>query len=70
MNQSDHSVPRRAKERFAASISLTYAAFGTIWILASDRVLGLLIRDPTVLTRFQTYKGGVFVALTAFFCTS
>lgn len=67
MTQSDHSVSRRAKERFAASISLTYAAFGTIWILASDQVLGLLIRDPTVLTRFQTYKGGVFVALTAFF---
>lgn len=66
MNTPDHPVSHRSMRRFALSVGLTYAVFGTIWILASDHVLALLIPDAAELSRFQTYKGGAFVAITAF----
>lgn len=42
-----------------------YAVFGFIWILYSDRLLGLLVQDPSVYAQFQTYKGWFYVLLTA-----
>jgi PAS domain S-box-containing protein len=46
-------------------IALTYAIFGGLWILLSDRLLESLVTDPAVLTDIQTYKGGVFVLLSS-----
>ena len=66
MNQPDHPVSRRLIRRFALKVSLTYAVFGATWILASDHVLALLIPDAAMLSRFQTYKGWTFIAITAF----
>lgn len=48
----------------ALKISLSYAAFATLWIIISDQVLGWLVRDPADLVRFSTYKGGLFVLVT------
>lgn len=42
-----------------------YALFGGLWIVLSDRVLAALVTDIDTLTRLQTYKGWVFVALSA-----
>lgn len=49
----------------ARRIALIYAACAALWIYASDRVLKLLISDPELLTRAQSFKGWGFVALTA-----
>ncbi|WP_298268381.1 ATP-binding protein [Geobacter sp.] len=49
----------------AARIAAAYAIAASLWILSSDRLLSLAVRDPELLTRFQTFKGWLFVALTA-----
>jgi PAS domain S-box-containing protein len=46
-------------------VALVYALFGGLWILLSDRLLETLIADTITLSRFQTYKGWVFVILSA-----
>lgn len=51
------------------SIALAYAAFSAAWILLSDQLLPVFIGDLSVanLTRMQTLKGLLYVALTAGF---
>jgi len=46
-------------------ISIIYALAGCLWILFSDTVLSLVITDPVVLTRLQTFKGWIFIIITA-----
>ncbi|WP_445766211.1 putative bifunctional diguanylate cyclase/phosphodiesterase [Rheinheimera sp.] len=45
--------------------ALLYAIFGLAWITGSDQLLAWLIEDLTLLTRYQSYKGYFYVALTA-----
>lgn len=42
-----------------------YLFFGILWISFSDSLLSYVISDPTSLTRYQTYKGFFYVAITA-----
>jgi len=42
-----------------------YACVGTIWILASDRVLAALVASPGTLTLLQTLKGWLYVVVTS-----
>lgn len=49
----------------ALRLAILYAIFGGIWILLSDRLLLDLLDEPHVLTRWQTWKGWVFVAVSA-----
>ncbi len=49
----------------AIRISGAYLAVAGVWILMSDRVLLWLGRDPKWISAAQTYKGGVFVGVTA-----
>lgn len=49
----------------AYSIVGAYAVFGGLWILLSDRILGVLAPDPAAYANFQTYKGWFYVAVTA-----
>jgi diguanylate cyclase (GGDEF)-like protein len=57
---------RRTPERpIAFRVIVVYLVAGGIWILLSDRLLGLLITDPMLLTRLQTYKGWLFIFVTA-----
>lgn len=51
--------------RFAAMLAAVYALFGALWVVASDTALSLLVRDPTLLTMIQTWKGWLFVGLSA-----
>lgn len=46
-------------------IALTYAVIAGLWIFFSDRLLAEIIQDPKMLTQFETYKGWLFVAVTA-----
>jgi PAS domain S-box-containing protein len=46
-------------------IVLVYAAFSTIWIFGSDRLLTHLVRDSEILGWIGTVKGLVFVAMTS-----
>ncbi len=52
-------------ERVALRISVLYAFFAAVWILLSDRILVALVPDPATIGRLSTYKGWVFVAVTA-----
>lgn len=55
-----------SKEKLSPlKIAAIYAVAGGLWILFSDRLLASLIENIQLLTRFQTYKGWGFVAVTA-----
>lgn len=51
--------------KFEYKISLAYLLVGLLWILFSDEALAFLIKDPTLLTKFQTYKGSFYILVTA-----
>jgi hypothetical protein len=51
--------------KFEYKISLAYLMVGLLWILFSDEALALLISDPVLLTKFQTYKGSFYILVTA-----
>ncbi|MGE0388183.1 MAG: PAS domain-containing protein [Gammaproteobacteria bacterium] len=47
------------------AVVLAYAFFGMLWILLSDRAMGLLISDPATLVRASMFKGWFYVAVTS-----
>lgn len=51
--------------RIAAGIAALYLLFSTIWILVSDRLLLQLASDSHRLSQLQTFKGMLFVVLSA-----
>lgn len=62
------SLDNKNGSRFRLSsfrIALIYAVIGGLWILLSDRALSALVGDPGLLTRIQTYKGWLYVIVTA-----
>lgn len=50
---------------WALRITLLYAAFAALWIVLSDKLLGLWLDAPTEQVLASTVKGWVFVAVTA-----
>lgn len=61
MNTSDE---RTDLTRGALRVALVYAAFAGLWILLSDRAMGLVWQDPQALVRASMLKGWFFVAVT------
>ena len=57
------TVPPRAS-RGALRIALLYAVFAGMWILLSDRIMGLLFADHEALVKASVLKGWFFVAVT------
>ena len=49
----------------AGRIALVYLFFSLIWIYLGDRLLVSLVTDPVRLTVWQTWKGSLFVVLSA-----
>ena len=49
----------------AIRISVIYALVASVWIYASDALIALLARHPQQWSMLQTYRGWVFVAVTA-----
>lgn len=56
-------LPRR-RLAIAARVALLYIFFGCLWILLSDRLLEILILDPSLRRTLNTFKGWVFVLVT------
>lgn len=48
----------------AIKIIVIYLLVGGLWILLSDKVLGVLIKDPDALQNVQLYKGWLYVIVT------
>ena len=48
----------------ALTIALIYAVLGGLWILLSDRAIGLMFQDPAALLRASMVKGWIFIAVT------
>jgi len=48
----------------ALRVALVYAAFAGLWILLSDRAMGLLWHDPDALVQASMLKGWLFVLVT------
>ena len=51
-------------ESEALKIAGLYFLIGVLWILLSDRILGILITDTDMIKEFQLYKGWVYVGIT------
>jgi len=51
--------------RIDVRIALLYALFGGLWIVVTDQYLLTRVVDGALLTVFQTYKGWLYVALSA-----
>ena len=64
--ENGEATPRdSSRPRIAAIISAGYALVAFSWILCSDRVLGILVRDPEKLIFLSSCKGLFFVAVTS-----
>ncbi len=46
-------------------VTLTYLIFGSIWILLSDKLLSLIVRDIEMVTFLSLIKGFLYVTITA-----
>lgn len=53
--------------KFEFIITFNYLIFGLLWILFSDKLLDFLIKDDSLLTKFQSYKGAFFILVTSTF---
>jgi signal transduction histidine kinase/ActR/RegA family two-component response regulator len=53
------------KLKFEYRITFAYIILGSIWIVFSDELLVLFVKDSALLTRMQTYKGWFYVIITA-----
>ena len=49
----------------AVKISAIYAFVGVLWVLLSDRILTMVVADLETIVLIQSYKGWIFVLLTA-----
>ena len=47
-------------------ISLIYGFIGFLWILFSDKLLNILVKDIVLQNRIQLFKGWIYVILTAY----
>jgi len=56
---------RNSTQYIPLKIASLYALLGAVWILLSDRILAVLVRDPDLMSQLQTYKGWFYVLITA-----
>ena len=54
------------KNRIAIKITLIYFITGFLWILFSDQLIQGISGSSEIITQLQTFKGELFIALTAF----
>ena len=59
------SANRPANRLTSARVTLLYAVFAALWIVASGHLLNLATADPVLLARFELVKGLAFVAVTS-----
>lgn len=59
------TAPRSLSQLDILGVVLSYAVVAGLWILLSDGVLALLVRDPGALALISAIKGWVFVLVTS-----
>jgi len=69
MSEKVHAPPgagprRRRVPRLALRVTLLYVVCAAVWIVASDSLLGALVRDPALVTTLSILKGWLFVLAT------
>ncbi len=52
-------------ERVSLKISVIYAVFSALWILLSDQIVHMFVRDREFMTNIQMFKGWLFVLASA-----
>jgi PAS domain S-box-containing protein len=64
---TEHAPSNRADARDSRilAIVLSYAVFGTLWILLSDKLVQLIFNDPEQITLISMLKGWLYVAVTS-----
>lgn len=65
MSATDSQHRKTLHKRTAARTVAFYTLFACLWIYFSDMLLAWFINDPALLTRTQTFKGWLFVVVTA-----
>lgn len=58
-------IRRQLQSSIPSRTALVYTLVAGTWIVFSDQLLTVMISDPAMLNRFQTYKGWFFVLVTA-----
>lgn len=53
------------KTKFEYKFTILYILLGGLWIIFSDKILVSFIKDPVLITEFQTYKGWFYVLMTS-----
>lgn len=51
-------------QKYARNLAAIYAAVGSFWVFLSDRVAHSITTNQEALTKFQTFKGLLFIILT------
>ena len=64
MQGVEKNSSRPPERPIAFRVVAIYLLAGSLWILLSDRLLGMLISDPGLLTWMQTFKGWFFILVT------
>lgn len=52
---------------FPVRIAFAFFFLTAVYISISDAILAVFVKDPSILTRLQTYKGWAFITLTSIF---
>ncbi|GAB6060989.1 PAS domain-containing protein [Desulfonatronum parangueonense] len=58
-------ISRQLNQHISSRTAVVYALFASVWIFFSDALLAMFITDPDKIRFFQTYKGWMFVVVTA-----
>ncbi|SDB22468.1 PAS domain S-box-containing protein [Desulfonatronum thiosulfatophilum] len=59
-------ISRQLNLHISSRTAILYALFAGMWIFFSDALLAMIVVDPEKVRFFQTYKGWMFVVVTAF----
>jgi PAS domain S-box-containing protein len=62
-SDSGSKISLEREGQSALRIALVYILVSAVWIIASDRLLLAIFRDPNLITSYQTAKGWVFILL-------
>jgi hypothetical protein len=60
------AFPVQSPRHTAFKIAFIYASISVIWILFSDQLLSIIVKDIETITRIQMVKGWFFVLATSY----
>jgi len=59
-------IPEQTLKNTALKVALIYASISVLWILFSDQILSIVVKDIDTMTRLQMVKGWFFVLATSY----